>query len=279
MTDLSENYAECLRLVETADRDRAISLAFVPADKRNDVAALYAFNIETARVRDSVSEPMPGEIRLQWWRDALAAPDQGAAGHPVAAAVADTIARHDLPRAAFDRFLEARIFDLYDDPMPSSEELEAYAGETASTLIMLTAMVLARDAAETQADAAGHAGVAQTVAGVLRLLPQHRARRQVFVPADILAAAGCSSEELIRGEREPAGRAIAAMTAFGRQHVRAWTTKLGDIPKPLRPAFLPAALAGRYLDLIERDGAATLDQPVEIGPLRKAYINWRTMRR
>ena len=73
--------------------------------------------------------------------------------------------------------------------------------------------------------------------------------------------------------------AIAAMTAFGRQHVRAWTTKLGDIPKPLRPAFLPAALAGRYLDLIERDGAATLDQPVEIGPLRKAYINWRTMRR
>ncbi|WP_442880006.1 phytoene/squalene synthase family protein [Aurantimonas sp. A2-1-M11] len=276
---MNETYAECLRLVETADRDRAISLAFVPADRRNAIAALYAFNIETARVRDSVSEPMPGEIRLQWWRDALAAPDQGAAGHPVAAALADTIERHELPRAAFDRLLEARIFDLYDDPMPSSEALEAYAGETASTLIMVAAMVLSREEAETQADAAGHAGVAQTIAGVLRLLPQHRARRQVFVPADILSAAGCSAEELIRGEREPAGRAIAAMAAFGRQHVGAWAPGIGTIPKALRPAFLPAAFASRYLDRIARDGAATLDRPAEIGPLRKAYIAWRTMRR
>ena len=48
-----------------------------------------------------------------------------------------------LPLAAFDNLLEARIFDLYDDPMPTLNDLEGYAGETASALIQLGAMILA----------------------------------------------------------------------------------------------------------------------------------------
>ncbi len=275
---MNENAKACVRLVEAEDRDRAISLAFAPADRRPDLAALYAFDGETARIREKVSQPMPGEIRLQWWRDVLSGDGEGAAAHPVAAALSETIERHQLPRSAFDRLLEARIFDLYDDPMPSREAFEAYAGETASTLIMLAAMILSRDEAERMSEAAGHAGVTQMVAGVLRSLPMHRARGQVYLPADLLAAAGCTADELAKGEDEPSGRALAAMVAFGRDHDRAWRRNLTDIPRALRPAFLPAALAASYLDRIEQAGIATLDESVEIGPLRKTVVNWRTMR-
>ena len=90
--------------------------------------ALYAFNAEIASIRDRIREPLPGEIRLQWWRDAIAKDEPQ--GHPLAEELLTTIRRHDLPRKAFDDYLEARIFDLYDDPMPGRAELEGYCGET-----------------------------------------------------------------------------------------------------------------------------------------------------
>ncbi|TFF18718.1 phytoene/squalene synthase family protein [Jiella endophytica] len=282
----------CRELVEESDRDRALSLAFAPEHLRDDLAALYAFNVEIARVRDQISQPMPGEIRLQWWRDVLAAgdgdagaddstsqaPGGGEAGHPVASRLVEVVARHRLPAAALDRMLEARIFDLYDDPMPSRTEFEAYAGETASTLIMLAATVLSREGADTIADAAGHAGVAQTVAGTLRLLPIHRARRQVYIPADILSAAACSPEQLLAGEAEPSTRAIAAMAAFGREHLAEARRHFAHVPRALRPAFLPALLASPYLDRIERSGAGALHEPPDVSAPRKAFYYWRWMR-
>lgn len=276
---MNANAAECLRLVELHDRDRALSLAFAPAETRDDLAALYAFNYEVARVREQVSQPLPGEIRLQWWRDTIEGASPGeATANPVAAALLETIERHELPRDAFDRMLEARIFDLYDDPMPSRNAFEAYAGETASALIMLAGLVLSPDGAGDSADAAGHAGVAQLVAGTLLLLPIHRARSQVFLPADLLQAAGCTAEELLRGDREPATRAVAAMVALGREHVAAFQSHAAAMPRAIRPAFLPAILAGRYLDRIEAAGPSVLDCPVQIAALRKSYDYWRWMR-
>ena len=155
-------------MLETEDRDRALSLAFAPVETRDDLAALYAFNVETSRIRDRISEPMPGEIRLQWWRDAL----DGRWGRRSGTSDRRSLRRRDRApplcrETAIDRMLEARMFDLYDDPMPSRIAFEAYAGETASTLIMLAAMILdARCGIAHLSDAAGHAGVAEAVAGV-----------------------------------------------------------------------------------------------------------------
>ncbi|ORE98315.1 phytoene/squalene synthase family protein [Aurantimonas sp. 22II-16-19i] len=276
----------CHDLVETDDRDRALSLVFAPEASHADLAALYAFNVEVARVRDQISQPLPGEIRLQWWRDVIGgmageAEDVaggGEAGHPVASRLVEAIARHRLPLQAFDRMLEARIFDVYDDPMPSAEHFEAYAGETASTLIVLAATILSPGGADKIADAAGHAGVAQTAAGVLRLLPIHRARGQVYLPADILAAAGCSAPQLLAGEAEPSGRAIAAMVAYGREHAARARALFADVPRDVRAAFLPALLAAPYLDRIERAGAGALRQPPDLSAPRKAFLFWRWMR-
>jgi len=275
----------CRDLLDAEDRDRALSLAFAPEGRRADLAALYAFNVEIARVRDHISQPLPGEIRLQWWRDVIAGtgeaettPGGGAAGHPVASRLLEAIDTHRLPPPAFDRMIEARIFDVYDDPMPGRTEFEAYAGETASTLIILAATVLSRDHADGIADAAGHAGVAQTVAGVLRLLPIHRARGQVYIPGEILAAAGCTPEALMAGEEEPAARAISAMVAFGRHHAEAARRHYRSVPKPVRPAFLPALLAMPYLDRIERSGIRLLQDSPDFASLRKAFLYWRMMR-
>ena len=133
-----ENY--CADLVRKLDHDRYLSTLFAPAPKRHHLLSLYAFNIEIARIREIVSEPALGEMRLQWWRDTIAALYEGNPGdHPVSQGLADAIKAGDLPQSAFQNLIDARVFDLYDDPMPTLNDLEGYLGETSSVLIILAA--------------------------------------------------------------------------------------------------------------------------------------------
>lgn len=261
--------------VRAADHDRYLAALYAPADKRDALFALYAFNAEIASVRDRIHEPLPGEVRLQWWRDVIAADDAGsAAGHPLAEALKRTIAAHDLPKQAFDNYLEARIFDLYDDPMPSRTDLEGYCGETASALIQLAAMVLDKDAAPGFAELAGRAGCAQAMTGLLMLLPLHRARRQCFVPADILAAVGTSREEFLVGDVS-GERAVSALLALAREHFSAFEAGAAALPSSLRPAFLPLALSGAYLDRMESAGVSPLRETVRLSALRRHWLLFR----
>ncbi|MGO4833288.1 phytoene/squalene synthase family protein [Rhizobiaceae sp. 2RAB30] len=270
MSDPAGNIAETLR---AADRDRYLSALYAPQDKRDALFALYAFNAELAAVRDRIREALPGEIRLQWWRDVLAAPEGAGEGHPVAAALVETIRSDNLPLSAFDNYLEARVFDLYDDPMPSRGDLEGYCGETASAIIQLAALILDPATAPAHAEVAGHAGCALAITGLLRLLPIHRARGQCYVPRDILAAAGMSPEDfLVAAPDGPARQAVEAMIALVNDHLAAFTKKAPDLPPPLRPAFLPLALVPAYLSKLSRDPGAALRASSGISELRRHWI-------
>ncbi|TPK98090.1 phytoene/squalene synthase family protein [Mesorhizobium sp. B2-4-12] len=263
--------------VRATDRDRYLSALYAPADKRNALFSLYAFNAEIASVRDRIHEPLPGEVRLQWWRDVIAAGGEAGAGHPVAEALNATIAAFKLPKLAFENMLEARIFDLYDDPMPSRTDLEGYCGETAAALIQLAAMVLDPVEAPRFAELAGRAGCAQAMTGLLLLLPLHRKRGQCFIPVDILAAAGSSPEEFVAGDGGPgAQRAVAAMRALAREHLSAFEQGAAALPVSLRPAFLPLVLSRAYLDKMEGLRRSPLDGVVRLSALRR---HWLLLRR
>lgn len=256
--------------LRSADPDRYVSVLYAPAEKRSALFALYAFNAEIASVRDRISEPLPGEVRLQWWRDVLEAGTQeAAAGHPVAALLVETVRVHSLPIKPFTDMLEARIFDLYDDPMPSRNDLEGYCGETASALIQLASLILDRKAASSVADQSGHAGVAQAIAGLLRMVPIHRARGQCYIPRDVLEAAGTTPEIFIEGKDEAAAeRAMQAMLALGREHWSAFR-RSPLVPGELAAAFQPASLTPMYLEAVARAGASALKTPVSVSAWRR----------
>jgi 15-cis-phytoene synthase len=203
-------YRHCEQLVRAADKDRFLGALFAPAEKRESLFALYAFNAEVARVAGIVREPMAGEIRLQWWRDVLAGERAGeAAANPVAAALLDTVARHALPAEPLIKLVEARAFDLYDDPMPTLAALEAYLAATSSALIALAARILAGDHLAI-AQAAEPAGLAYGMTGLLR------ARRELVALGDLRVRAG--------------------------EQLAAFEVLLPSLPARAAPAFLPAAL-------------------------------------
>lgn len=277
MSEPRGHIAETLR---ASDRDRYLSVLYAPEENRDDLFALYAFNAEIASIRDRIREALPGEIRLQWWRDVLSAAEGAGEGHPIAGALVKTIGDRKLPRSAFENYLEARIFDLYDDPMPSRGDLEGYCGETASAIIQLAALILDPAAAPDHADLAGHAGCAQAIAGLLRLLPLHRARGQCYVPRDILSAAGTSPEEFLAGDAPDAERrAVEAMIALANHHMSAFRVDAGRVPPGLRPAFLPVALVPAYLDKLSRDPRGALRSPAGISEVRRHWAMFRTASR
>lgn len=272
---MTDTVTTVMEMVRAADHDRYLSALYAPADKRDALLALYAFNAEIAGVRDRIREALPGEVRLQWWRDVIASgtPEAGA-GHPLAEALAAAIRQYNLPRQAFDNYLEARIFDLYDDPMPSRTDLEGYCGETASALIQLAALVLDPTQAPRFAELAGHAGCAQAITGLLLLLPLHRARGQCYVPEDVLAAVGSSPQEFLAGDGGPAaGRAVTAMIALAQEHLAAFEGRAAMLPASLRSAFLPLALTKAYLASMSNCDAPTLlSRTVRLSALKRHWL-------
>ncbi|MBZ9794703.1 phytoene/squalene synthase family protein [Mesorhizobium sp. ES1-4] len=274
---MPQNAKIVMDAVRAADRDRYLSALYAPADKRGALFSLYAFNAEVAGIRDRIHEALPGEVRLQWWRDVIAAGGEAGAGHPVAETLNATIAAFKLPKLAFENMLEARIFDLYDDPMPSRTDLEGYCGETAAALIQLAAMVLDPVEAPKFAELAGRAGCAQAMTGLLLLLPLHRRRGQCFIPADILAAAGSSPEEFVAGDGGPgARRAVAAMIALAHEHLSAFEQGAAALPGALRPAFLPLALSRAYLDKMDGSHHSPLGDVARLSAVRR---HWLLLRR
>lgn len=274
-------YAHCESLVRERDQDRYYASLFAPADKRPHLLALYAFSAEVAHVRESVSNPMPGEIRLQWWRDAIEGTARGdALANPVAAALDDTVMRFRLPRAALLDLIDARVFDLYDDPMPSTGDLEGYLGETSSALIRLASLILANGEDPGSADAAGHAGIAFGLTGLLRALPWHARQGQVYVPKDLLERHGVTREDIVLGRGGPGFRAaLGEMRDLARSHGARLHDLSAAIARRIAPAFLPAALTPGYLAEMERPGydpfATVIDRP----GWRKLITLWRAARR
>src|SRR3546814_111306 len=166
--------------------------------------------------------------------------------------------------------IDARIGDLYDDPFADRNALEGYAGETASALIQLASLVLSAEDAARSADAAGHAGVAQAIAGLILLMPLHRRRGQVCLPLAGLRATGLAAPAFLAGPAR--GRIFAAHEAFaglGLEHLEKARQAAGSMSKEVFPAFLPVALVGSVLRSAVRQKAAVLDRQIQAPQWRR----------
>src|SRR5579862_5765729 len=274
---MQDAFAYCAELVRTADRDRFLSALFAPAELRGALHALYAFNVEMVRVREAAREPLPGEIRLQWWSEVLRGERAGeASANPVASALLTAIERYRLASAKLTALIDARCFDLYDDPMARLTDLEAYARKTSSALLVLAAQILSDVEGEVTEPVANPAGIAYAIAGLIRAFPLHAARRQLYVPLELLERHGVEPQDIFAGRSSQNLRAaLAELQAVARRHLLAAHQQIATLPDAALPAFLPVALVRPALDrLTGRDPFA----PVELSPWRRQWLIWRAAR-
>jgi phytoene synthase len=274
-------YAHCESLVRDAGKDRWLASLFAPAGARPHLHALHAFAGEIARVRAAArGEALPGEIRLQWWRDVLEGQAWGdASANPVAAALVDTVARCALPKVRLIAFIDAHAFDLYDDAMASTADLDAYAEHTSGTLFALAAHILGGKEGADASAAAAPVGIAWGVAQRLRSFPHDLAHRQMFVPLDLLAQHGVTRGE-VEARHNTAGlrAALAALRAHARAAMARFAAAAPGIPEPCAPAFLLATLAPQLLAKLDAAAADPFAE-VEAPQWRRQWALWRAARR
>ena len=277
---MQQAFAHCEALVRAADRDRFLATLFAPRERRGALFALYAFNVEIARVREVVRDPVAGEIRLQWWSDVLAGDGRGEIeAHPVASALRASVARYGLPPERLQTTISARRFDLYDEPMATLADLEAYADGASSSLIALAAQILNGDGASDIDALSHHAGLAHAIAGLLKAFPFHAARGQLFVPLELLERHGADREDVRIGRATPQLRsALADLRDSARRHLRQAQDMARTVSPDAMPALLPVALTGATLARMER-GDYDPFVPVEIAPWRRQWLIWRAARR
>jgi 15-cis-phytoene synthase len=270
-----ERAAAVRAIARDGDPDRYASALFAPRVSRDHLFALYAFNVELARIGEQVSEPQLGEIRRQWWRDAVDRAYRGeTTGHPVVDALGHAVQECDLSRSSLADLIDARRFDVSVKTMPDTPALDDYLAKTSAALFKLAAETTGGSWVEephSMEPAIRAAGIAYGLTGLMRALPVHVARGRVDVPADALLRHGTSPGQVLAGETSRGlTELLADLRGTARDALRSATQCVAALPPGARTAFLPLALVNPYLSSLQR--VDPLWQVADINPL---YRLWR----
>ncbi len=261
-----------LEAARTHAYDLYLAALLAPAAAQGDLVVLAAYLGEVRRIPFVAHEPAIGEIRLQWWRDALASATAG--GHPLAEALMDLKRRRSLPGDLLAAPLEGASRTFYEDGIPDKHALALYAGETEEAPIRLALTVLG---------AAGEAAaerLAQPAARALALtrlaltLPQHLAFGRLPLPAeesgplrDPRTLGPAEAREATRALLERlAEDATDALAEFRRGEA--------DLGRGALPAFLTLALVAPYLKAVVAPQRDVLSDVADISPLSRVTRLW-----
>ncbi|WP_259779886.1 phytoene/squalene synthase family protein [Aestuariispira ectoiniformans] len=252
MTETTE-LSRCATIAKEKDSDRFTIAMLAPADKREALFALIAFNHEIAKTGDTVSEPMLGQIRLQWWRESIdeCFQDQPRR-HEVVIPLHQAIRNHDLPEELFSSLIDKRECDLDNAGFANEEALLQYARATGGNLSELMTVVLAGDC-EKSRRAAGHIGTAWALIGLMRALPFHLRRHWVSIPETLQAKHGIEGKDLAKGEGSSVvSAAVGDVCTLALQELHLARELRRDCRKEALPALRLASLCDSYLRQLRR---------------------------
>lgn len=275
-TPETDRLSPCGRIVRDLDRDRYLTAVIAPPEIREALFALYAFNVEVAKTREMVSEPMMGQIRLQWWRDSIDGVYEGnERRHEVVTPLGETIRRHGLERDGFLRIIDSRERDLADEPPATLAELERYAGDGAGTLLLLALRIAAPGSSGEAEGAARDIGIAWALIGIARAVPFLARSRTTLLPDDLVAEAGVEKGLLWELKPHPGlSRAVEVLCAKAADRLRAARAVRREVPKAALPILRSTAILDSHLKVLRRAGHNPFDARVVLGsPLRQ----WRLM--
>ena len=246
----------CAALVERGDPDRFAATMAAPPKARETLFPLYAFNLEVARAPWVTQEHLIAEMRLQWWRDVVAAPAAGAAlAHEVAGPLHHVIHTKNLPVDTLDRLIAARRWDIGQNPFQTTEDLSSYLEDTGAALMWLAAKSL--NAPDTAEQTARHAGWATALANYLHAVPDLAARGRVPLP-------------------DASDNAIGALARIGLARLTKAQNTRASIPRHAAPALFPAWQTRALLTLAAKDPAAVTQGRLQQSEFaRRGGLAWR----
>jgi phytoene synthase len=273
----AEAAAEVAAIARAGEPDRYLAALLAPGPERLALLALAAFAAELARIPQRVvREPVMGEIRLEWWRQALVPAEGDSAGHSVGDAMRTAIRRHRLPAHLLDDMIEARALELAAAPFADDAAVQDFLWRTEGTLFALAGRVTGAATGKEAQDACRAAGHAYGLARLLLGLPRSLSLGRVPLAVSQVAAAGLSAHELLAGTGDvQTGALVQAHFAQIRGSLAEARRLVRPLPRRARVAFLPLALVEPYVRQLarhlERMGGGALRTEVQIVPLTRVW--------
>ena len=263
----------CAEMVRASDPDRFLTVMAAPEAVREGLFALYAFNLEVARVPWITSEEMIAEMRLQWWLDTIDEIYAGNVGpHEIAAPLAEVISKNNLPKQLFVSLIQARQFDIYREGHADRAAFDAYIAATSSGLIQLAAMSLGakNEALPVIADF----GYGVGVANLLRALPSLYRHGRNPVPVNCALDRNAVAEGIVPENLSMSLKKITTSTA---ERVRLARQNRSIVPKSALAAMLVGWQVDVPLALVNKQPLTVLRRPLETSEFRKkAELLWRS---
>ncbi len=262
-------------LARSHEPDRYLAALLAPAAASGSLLTLAAFAGELARIPATVSEPLIGEIRLQWWRDAVdAVSRQEKTGHPVADALGALLQTHCIDGVRLHRMIDARAFDLTGDLHADDAALDRYLAETEGLAFDIAHEILT--GRPLLPSIATHAGVAYGLARALGRLPAHLHNGGFPIPETLLAENGVTRSLL--AERPFAAATVAGTCSAIRELKAKVRKKHAEIQLAMKSkssasclAILPLATVEAYLRALDRAGFQPLEHIAVMTPLSRVW--------
>lgn len=183
--------------VKKADADRVRAAYFAEEQARRRLMLLYAFHLELAKVPELVSEPMIGQIRYQWWREAIAEiyETDSVRKHEITTPLRTLLLDYDVPRFWVDQLIDGRERDIDPRPFESLSEAQEYSANTSGVLMKIAVKVLGTDPHESVAAA----GTSWGLTGLARAYPYYHQSMLREVPFDDICNAAREQYDLAKG--------------------------------------------------------------------------------
>ena len=265
------SYAYCERLARRAAGNFYPAFCLLPGSQRRAMCALYSFMRIADDLGDEEGTPAAKAIALDGWQRDLDAALQGRYSHRIHPALHHTLAAYRVPPEYLVAVIDGIRMDLAPVAYQRFDELHRYCWRVASAVGLACIHIwgFSDERAKVYAE---HAGIAFQMTNILRDLGEDAARQRVYLPAEDLERFGYTTEQLARGERNDAFRALMK---FQVERARQYYADAGPLVPLLAPAgqavFL--ALLRTYRGLLDKIEACDYD----VFSRRVGLSRWRKL--
>lgn len=251
------------------------SVLFLPRDQRRALTALFACFREIQDIARECTDPALSRIKLQWWRQELAAAFSEQARHPVTRALLPCVGLFSLPADELQKIVDGVETSLAQNPHADCASLKAYCRSTHGVAEQLAARILGVHDPNAL-KRAQELGLAFGLTDVILNVREDARRNRILLPQDELARFGVTTADLLN-LRETDG--LKKMIEFAIDSAEnCYNRAISEFPaaerKAQRGRRALAAINRALLREIRKDGCRILRRRVDLTPLRKLWLAW-----
>jgi 15-cis-phytoene synthase len=241
--------ALCRQMIRQGSKSFHLASLLLPAIYREQARALYGFCRMADDLIDNSVQPQAAVLTLKARLDAIYAGHPG--DDPTDRAFADLVRRFAIPRAIPEALIDGFVWDATGRRYETFSDVTAYGVRVAGTVGVMMALVMGERRPQALARAID-LGVAMQFSNIARDIEDDARLGRVYLPADWLAADGCSPEEML--SRPSIGvKSASRLVAEAEQLYASAASGIAMLPRSCRASINAARLLYREIGLTARN--------------------------